>query len=245
MKISIYTATYNKNELLPNTLKSIIRQNIPFDIEYCFFDDHSDVDPEPIIRKFIPNAKYRRSEKQVGFDVVTTFVNKMVSTDTDIIIMQSADVMHGNKNTIERLCNCVSEKTICMATVANTNPTHDMYLSYNKQLPIIETQWNEGIKRSNSRKPYFFLGAIKYNDYKSLKCVDEPHCDIILRNEIRRNNFEILFPEDIKGFHQEHSTSTVPCTRLKTCKIRKCALRKRCNELGWKSIDDYWKSKEK
>lgn len=243
MKATIYMATYNKNDVLPNTLYSIARQEVSFPYEVCIIDDHSDVDPEPIIRKFIPDAKYKRFDNQQGFDVVTAHALDMASDDADILIMQSADVMHYSKDSIERLCNGVAKKVICMAEVHNTHPPVDMYKDFEKQLPKILFQWQAGEVRSRPGKYYFFLGAIKRADYESLSCVKKPHCDVILKDELKKAGIKENYPPGLIGFHQHHSTSTIPCTSLGTCKHKVCSLRRRCNKLGWTKIEDYlaWK----
>lgn len=244
MKATLYMATYNKNDLLPNTLYSIARQKTSFPYEVCIVDDCSDIDPEPIIRKFIPNAKYKRLDKQQGFDAVTTHVLDLASDDSDIIIMQSADVIHYSEDTIERLCKGVGNKTICMARVNNTNPPRDMYKNFEKHLPEVLKQWESGQTRGHPGSPLFFLGAISRKDYESIKCISGPHCDEMLRREMKSSQYSFVFPEGLIGFHQHHDTTTVPCKRLSECDIN-CRLKNRCKKLGWNSFDDYLKAKER
>jgi len=244
MKATIYMATHNKNDVLPNVLCSITRQKVPFPYEVCIVDDHSDVDPEPIIRKFIPDAKYKRFDKQQGFDVVTEHALSLASSDSDILIMQSADVIHSGLDTIEKLCAGVSEKTICMATVRNTNPPNDMHKDFEGQLPHISNQYKRGAFRSAPGRNYFFLGAIDRRGYESLDFVTKPHCDIMLENGLTTAGFKFNHPEGIMGFHQNHSTSTIPCSRIDTCDIEVCALRYRCRQLGWNKLEDYLNGKK-
>lgn len=237
-------ATYNKNECLSNTLYSIARQKVSFPYEVCIVDDCSDVDPEPIIRQFIPAAKYKRFDRQQGFDVVTTHALDLASDDSDILIMQSADVMHYGLDTIERLCKGVGEKTTCMCFVKNTDPPHNMYKDFDAQLPKIFKQWQAGASRSKPGLYYFFLGAMRRVDYESLDCVKRPHCDILFGKELHRKGFREVYQPDLIGFHQHHGTSTVPCTIIDTCNEKVCSLRERCNVLGWHNIGDYWRWKE-
>lgn len=244
MKASLYMATYNKNELLPNTLYSIARQKVPFPLEVCIIDDCSSIDPEPIIRQFIPEAKYKRFDTRQGFDVVTSYALDLASIDSDVIIFQSADVIHCNPNTIERLCEEVGEKIGCMATVRDTFPPHDMYKSFGELLPKIFDQWNKGKFRSYPNCNYFFLGALRIEDYKSLKCITEPYCDIMLADELIHSKIRFKYPKDILGFHQPHGQTTIPCTRLNSCKIKQCSLRNRCKQLGYTSFEDYLKKVE-
>lgn len=251
MKATIYIATFNKNDTLPNVLYSIARQKVPFPYEVCIVDDHSDVDPEPIIRKFLPDAKYKRLDRRYSPDVMNLFSLDLMSDDSDVLIKQSADIIHRGKNTIEMLCNGVGKKQVCMADVRNTTPPIDMYKNFEKYLPLVNQQYQKGKQRSRKRnKPkgtsrfYFFLGAIRRSDYESLKCIKEPYCDGMLSKELLNSKFIANYSKNIVGFHQPHSQTTVPCSRLQSCAIM-CGLKRRCYALGWNSFDDYLKEKEK
>jgi glycosyltransferase involved in cell wall biosynthesis len=247
MKVALFLATYNKNNELPNTLWSIARQNPPFEFEICIFDDHSDVDPEPIVREFIPDAKYLRPNRQQGSTVANTYISTMPSPDVDILIRQSADVIHERPDTIEQLCKGVGPKKLCMAAVANTAPPLDMYKNFDKYLKATVESWKRSPHRSGPSgrvaSYYFFLGAIRKADYESLDCTKEPHCDNMLSRELMKRKFEYHYPKGLRGFHQHHPKTTVPCTRLTTCNIN-CPLKKRCLAMGWKSFEDYLKWKE-
>jgi hypothetical protein len=236
-------ATFNKNEFLPNTLYSIARQKVSFPFEVCIVDDHSDVDPEPIIRKFLPDAKYKRLDKRYGFDVVTTQPLSMMSDDSDILIMQSSDVIHTKKDTIETLCNGVGKKQVCMATVYNIDPLPDMYKNFKKHLPLIK-MGKIRTSQDTLAKFYFFLGAIRRSDYESLKCQKGPYCDVILSHELDKFKFTANHPKDLIGFHQDHPQTTIPCTRLLSCHIL-CSLKYRCQSLGLNSFDNYLKKNRK
>jgi len=244
MKATIFMATYNKNDILPNTLFSIIRQKSSIPYEVCIIDDHSYIDPEPIIRKFIPDAKYKRLNKRHGPDVIHSFALELASNDSNILIRQSADVMHGSIDTIEKLCKGVGKKKICMAMVANTKPPLNMYKNFEKHLPSLIKQHRKGRKRSKHGKSqknyYFFLGAIRRIDYESLKCTNEPHCDVMLSEELFKSKFTTNYPQKLIGFHQQHPQSLAPCSRHETC-LRTCFTKIRCTERGWKNFEDYLK----
>jgi len=247
MKATIYMATFNKNDVLPNVLYSIARQKVSFPFEVCIVDDHSDVDPEPIIRKFLPDAKYKRLDRQRSFDSLACHILDMVSDDSDILIMQSSDIIHTRENTIETLCNGVGKKRLCMAAVFNTNPPLDMYKNFKKHLPLIKKgkPRNKKTKKPKGRSRfYFFLGAIRRSDYESLECSKGPYCDGMLARELDKSKFTAYYPKGLIGFHQHHSQTTVPCTRFLSCDIS-CNLKRRCHALGWNSFDDYLKEKEK
>ena len=248
MKATLYMATFNKNNVLPNTLFSIARQKTSFPYEVCIVDDCSDVDPEPIIRKFIPDAKYKRLNKRHGPDVVHSYALDLASKDSDILIRQSSDVIHGSTNTIEKMCKEVGKKRICMAQVGNTNPPLIVYKDFEKYLPLLMKQYKKGKKRSRPRSAqaryYFFLGAIRRVDYESLKCTKGPHCDIMLATELAKRKFITIYPNKLRGFHQPHPMSTVPCSRLDSCNLY-CCTKIRCLKSGWHTLDDYLKDYNK
>ena len=247
MKATLFMATYNKNNELPNTLYSIARQKISFPLEVCIVDDNSDIDPEPIIRKFIPSAKYKRLDKQVSPDVIHSYALDLASKDSDILIRQSSDVIHGSTNTIERLCKGVAKKKICMATVANTDPPLNMHKKFDKVLPTILKQHRKGKRRSKAGGTtqtsfYFFLGAIRRTEYESLDCTKGPHCDVMLAEELMLKKYIANYPKKLFGFHQPHPKSLIPCSRIDTCDLF-CYTKKRCLEKGWHTLDDYLKEK--
>ena len=248
MKATLYIATCNKNDVLSNTLFSIARQKVSFPFEVCIVDDHSDVDPEPIVRKFIPDAKYMRLDKRYGSDTSNTYMQEMASKDTDIFIRQSADVIHARPDTIEMLCKGVKKKQVCMAAVSNTNPPHDIHSYFGKYLPKLYKQAAKGRKRSRVGKTqtsfYFFLGAILKSDYNSLKCTSGPHCDVMLGDELIAKGFVANYPKNTIGFHQQHEQNLAPCSRIDTCELF-CFTRKRCLERGWHNMDDYLRAKRR
>lgn len=227
MKASLHISTYNKNEFLPNTLYSIARQKISFPFEVCIVDDCSDIDPEPVIRKFLPNAKYKRLNKYQPLDISAKIALDFVSDDTDILIMQSDDVIHCYENTIEKLCNGVDEKTVCMAIVHNANPPFDMYKNFEDHLSATILQWKTGTPRSIPGRHYFFLGSIRKEDFESLQCTKEPWCDNILKREMVAKDFKFNYDYNIIGFHQYHEPKIYPCTRISTCDIEPCVSQKR------------------
>jgi hypothetical protein len=246
MKGTLFIATYNKNKLLSNTLFSIARQKSSIPFEVCIIDDCSDDDPEPIIRRFIPDAKYKRLDKRHGSDVVNKYSLDLASDDSDILIRQSADVMHAEIDTIEQLCNGVNEKQICMAAVSNTDPPHNAYKNVNKHWPKLHKQHQSGVKRSKPGKSYyFFLGAIIRSEYESLNCTKVAHCDAMLGDELKEKGFVLNYPKGLIGFHQEHKKTLIPCSRHNDCPRETCLTKKGCKELGWNSFEDYLRAKRR
>ena len=113
--ISIPLATHNKNVVLPNVLQSLARQEIAFEV--CIVDDCSKEDPQPIVSKFLPNAKYKRLEKNVGCRESSGILLDMMNPATEIVVLMSSDVMPLQKNAIEELCKNVEPGVFTMAEV--------------------------------------------------------------------------------------------------------------------------------
>uniref|UniRef100_A0A6M3XEL3 Putative glycosyltransferase n=1 Tax=viral metagenome TaxID=1070528 RepID=A0A6M3XEL3_9ZZZZ len=242
MKVSILMTTYNKNEMLPNVLYSIIRQNPPFPYEICIIDDCSDIDPEPIIRKFAPNTIYKRLEKHVGFMYAGNNYLDLISKNTDVVVLQSCDVIHVQNNTIEELCKFVREKTISLAEVIDIPININLYQNFDIEIKEILSNWNKYIttiaqkanrERSNTQidkieyplwtkysgKNYpgwlFFLGAIKREDLEKIE-YDKNSCDAVIAPKMKSLNFKAEYPE-VKGIHQRHPKTIYYCPIVKEC----------------------------
>ena len=208
MKVSFYIVTYNKNKYLPNTLFSIARQKPSFDYDMCIVDDCSDEDPEPIIRNFFPNAKYLRLEKHTGFMGSYRDGYKVIPDNTDILIMQSDDVVHLNLNTIETLCKSVKSKVVSFASVRNAKiPFNDW-----KNNLIVSSKVKRKHIRGGHGKWYFFLGAALKKDMdliglgRDILC----DCDTHRRDRMKEAKFSAVYPP-IEALHQIHPFYFSPC----------------------------------
>lgn len=243
MKVSILMATYNKNEILPNVLYSIAKQNPPFSYDVCIVDDHSDIDPEPIIKKFIPNARYKRLDKHTGFiEPYSYCFRNIVPKDTDIVILQSCEVIHAQNNTMEELCKFVGERTITLAEVVDIPININLYQNFDTEIKEILSNWNNymitNIQKADkeesetqiskieytlqtrySGKNYpgwlFFLGAIRKDDLEKIE-YGKNSCDAVIAPKMRSLNFKAEYP-DVKGIHQRHSKIIYYCPIVKEC----------------------------
>jgi glycosyltransferase involved in cell wall biosynthesis len=240
MKASVFIAIYNKRDELHNCLYSISKQVVDFPIEYCFVDDCSDEDPLPIIKKFLSNSdvKYKRLSKHVGFIYAQSECFNLMSSDSDIIILQSADVIITRSNCYSILCREVKDKIITLSCVVDI-PV-DKYLwksNYDETINKITENWEEYITRIDlnidgntykncstlySGRPecswLFFCGAIKTKDLIDLGYI-EGGCDAMLHSKMKSMRYGAkLFPL-MKVIHQRHVKKTPLCPIINKCKI--------------------------
>jgi glycosyltransferase involved in cell wall biosynthesis len=235
MNVSILMTTCNKNDCLPNTLHSIIRQKISFPLTVCIVDDCSDINPESIIREFIPNVIFERQNSKVGFNrAYCHCFNKLIPKDTDVIILQSSDVIHASENTIEELVSNTGEKTISLAEVVDIDINPNMHKTFNNSITPILNNWNSYIKRETqlinniphkriwtkySGKGHpsylFFLGAARKKDLDLIN-YGENSCDSVLNDEMKNLNFIPRYP-NVRGIHQRHEKFVYECALINTC----------------------------
>jgi len=226
MKASVFMTIYNKNDCLPNTLYSISKQEVSFPLEVCIVDDGSDVDPEPIIRKFLPEAKYKRLGR-VPFVYTLGKCLGMMDSDSDIIIVQGADVMCLQKDVYERLCLSVQPQRPVFAEVRNVSVGSEVYKDFERNalcLPYLMEQYNQVPREdiySGSGRPggdwLFFLGAMKKEDWISVG-LETRCCDVVTLHRMRESGFEAIFLDHLKAVHQKHPPAHGwPCPLVDTC----------------------------
>lgn len=217
-KASIFLATYNKGLCLYNTLKSIALQETTFPFEVCIVDDHSDIDPKPIIEELLEPVSYTymRLKEHVGFKHSQSICLDLMSKDSDAIVLQSCDVIHSSKDTVQRLCSPLTSGTFTMAEVRNIQVVPYLHSIFEDRIGEYLTQeamdeqppgtqiYYSGTKQPNPRKRwYFFLGAILKEDL--LRTTYRNNCyDVELSNELHRLGFNVLYLDDVVGIHQRH-----------------------------------------
>ena len=223
MKVSLLIAHYNKNECLPNTLYSIARQRTSFPMEVCFVDDCSDIDPKPIVDKFLPDAKYLRLEKNAGSQFVRKYCMDLMSKDSGTTVILSTDVIIPQSFGVELLCNglrsFLNEKRVAFAYVRNTPVPKDLYLDFEVGVEdILKNQWNGEVYSGIQRKQhwYMFFSAIRLKDLKTLE-FDKNNCDVLVDYKMRQNQIYPIYLPGIKGIHQQHESIIYPCKILKEC----------------------------
>jgi len=242
VKASIVMITYNKNHQLPNVLHSIVRQKVDFPFEVCIVDDCSDVDPKSIVEKHLVGIdyKYKRLETHFGSMAVKSHALNLISPDSDVVVLQSADVIWMKESLLQMLCSNVKPSQFALATVRNvpaplTNPK--MYEDFKQGVRKVSAFWkrpNKGLlkdKRSMRVRSgprvsqwYFFLGAIRRADLFSLD-VMKSWCDVTFHFMLKDARFTPYFLSGIDGIHQEHPRTFFMCQFADTCKVEVCFTR--------------------
>ncbi len=223
MKVSIFLATYEKNECLSNTLYSISRQKTTFPLEVCIVDDCSTVDPEPIVREFLPDAKYVRLEKHVGTQFSQSLCFQFMSPDTDIVIVQSVDVMYLGLNVLEEMCRLIELGKFVMPGVRNVMVPTDAYKDSGYDFSdgyenAVGYDIYQGVDRP-SKDWLLFLSALTKDD---LVEIDFPNrcCDVCIQHKIKEVGLEPIFVKSVKGIHQKHPPAHMhPCSIVDSCEI--------------------------
>lgn len=236
MKVSVIIATWNKHEYLPNTLYSLIKQKTSFPLEICIVDDCSDIDPEPIIRQFIPEVKYMRLEEHIGFMFSYGKCLELVDKESDVILIQSDDIIHTRSDSIELICKDVKSRTISLSEVVDIPMENNIINDFDNIVNNITSNWESYIKtefipidglkyRINSkysgkghRSNLFFCGAISRTDLDYLRFSDIS-CDAIIGLKISEAEFDRIYPP-VKAIHQRHPKSVYPCPIVNECKYR-------------------------
>jgi len=225
MKAAILLATYNKLECLPNTFYSIKRQETSFPVEVCIVDDRSDFPgPERFVQFFLPDAKYKRLEKHVGTQFSQSKCLELISDDTDIVIIQSCDVMYLQDDLIEKLCEGVTDGKFAMAGVKNVSVPIDYWRDRETGIQQLNQEYEstQGINIYSgtgrpSRDWLLFLGAMTVNDAYKID-FDFRCCDVVVQQRIREEGLQPIFRDDLHAIHQLHPPAhRWPCSIVDSC----------------------------
>lgn len=227
MKATVFTTTYNKEKCIENTMFSLFMQVTDFDWELRVYDDHSPVDPEPVVKKYFPHAYYERLPEHRPFDEMMSYC---LGGESDVVVMMSADVMLASEKVLQNIVDNVKPKQAALATVFNSPVKSTVFKDYDKHLKTI---W-DGVSRKTpilrsspmSSAWYFFFGGITRKDLVKVKGA-KPWCDIMLDKEMKSNGMSAVYPKGTFGIHQDHAQTTLPCTRIATCAVEPCWLKKR------------------
>ena len=233
MKVAILLATHNKEKELPNVLYSIARQKTSFPFEVCIVDDCSKVDPEPIIREFLPDAKYKRLDEWLPFDLAPNLCLDMVSDDVDVIVLMSSDVIVLQDDSIERLCERVGDKKVVFGEVVNSPVSEVFYEKFDKRAGKVLKKWEQyvnGQTKIQMNDPYcskksrclytgrniptswlFFLGAITKKNLIDIG-YRENSCDAVLAPSMKESGFDAEILTYVRGLHQNHTKDLAVCS---------------------------------
>jgi glycosyltransferase involved in cell wall biosynthesis len=232
MKATLLLATFNKNECLPNVLRSIARQETTFDFQVCIFDDKSDADPKPLIDEFLPTAKYHRSEKTFGTHHSIPECFKMADEDSDIILTMSTDVVIAQPFGVEKLCQEVDSMKVAMAEVKNIGVPYSLHQNFDEGIAPYLDKWDDynqfyccGPKRMGF---CLFFAAMVREDFFTAE-FDKLVCDRIntLRGAgMKSKGFIPHCVHEVKAIHQKHSWTAHPCSFAECKYAPSCPRRK-------------------
>lgn len=157
-KVSIVITTFNRPELLEPTLQSFRAQAYK-DYEVIVIDDGTDISTKGVCEKH--DAEYIKLRNTTGHRNPAYPNNVGVRRAAgDIIILQNAECKHVDPNTIEKLASAVTDSTAVFARV--------MGLKQNGQDDWLYCG-------AESKRPFFFCGAIKKYWFTKLRGMDEDY----------------------------------------------------------------------
>lgn len=222
MKAALIISVHNKVDMLDNTFYALSLQKTSFPLEVCVIDDGSEVSPEPIIKKYLPDIKFKRFEKNIKFMDAHEECMNMVSDDVNTIMVMSSDMILIEDDAIEKLCKGVGERIFTIGEVYTKKIEPDMYKNWEKSSKELNI-WKENCSPYHhvfcgSKKPtrwYIFAGAFRRVDIELIDFFGG--CDIIqLSNLSNTPGFKVNIPM-VTCIHQEHGSHTWPCGYENTC----------------------------
>lgn len=230
MKASILLATYNKEACLPNTLRSIALQKTSFPFEVLVTDDCSLISPQQIVKTYLPEAKFYRYPHHAGFVFSQGRGMTDMDPDSDIVVIQSCDVMYLSENVLEELCTSVTPGHFAMAHVRNVDVagmTLFKSAPLGWHLPGIIHLRNKFLETkgtniySGTQRPsgdwLLFLGAMRTEDAFRIG-FHENCCDVVVQQKIKENGLKPIFRDDVFAVHQHHPWAhRWPCPVINQC----------------------------
>lgn len=230
IKASILVTSYNKNRELPNVFYSISRQKTDFEFEVCFLDDCSYDDPEPIYQKYltVKNKKGIRLKQHIGnraninaftgtpssfFKNSYCMTFDMVDNNSDIVVLQSADVVWTSDDILQKFVDSIRPKEVIICDVQNKRVDPCLYENWDKEIDnIVNLPVTEGYYQGEARfeidpmcawgpwlMPFYkkdLIEIVKYQEHGN---------EFGIRVTLEPNGFKPVFRHDIIGIHQQHS----------------------------------------
>ena len=240
MKASILIVATDGYDALRNSLYSLSLQRTSFPYEVCVLDVNSTIELEPLVRKYIPNAKYRKiNDSKVVFMYSQGICLDLADPLSDVIVIQGNDIIYTQSNNLENLCNGVKPKLVSMAEVLNMDIDADLYKNFNSEIGKILNNWEIYARRTpptgdikpkekkysgpGSNAILFFLGAITRKDLEEAQ-FRKNNCDAVLYPNLARLGVGMCHP-GVKGVHQKHFKIIYPCPIVDECKYN-CSRKK-------------------
>jgi len=191
--ISICIAVRNQGHLIDKTLDSIFRQYLP-NLEVIVTDDGSTDNTAEVVKSY--PVQYLYLDNDEYHNGVFAKNSSLKHAHGDIIIQQSADVIHTYLNTIQQLVHALRPGNITLATIYNSKDGKRDEFQYT------------GPKNC---RPFFFLGACWRSDICTIGGYDPDfghvcwfddnwHADCL----INTCGIKPIYL-DVIGLHQDHS----------------------------------------
>lgn len=233
-KASITFSIYNKEyNVLNNTICSIVKQKTTFPFEIVIIDDGSEMEYNDFFDSIkLPkhiNLKYKKTEK-VGFPFAKSKCIDMLDKNSNVIIMQSADIIFGNKYTLQKLYDNVKEKYYTLANVRNFKVNQNICENYEEKTKKILKEWSKKQRKdiycdpSRKKALLFFLGAIRRVDLLNYTSWEKNSCDAVIGTQLRKlrdqNRFLPIWVKGAIGIHQEHKKIWYECPIQDTCNFK-------------------------
>jgi glycosyltransferase involved in cell wall biosynthesis len=193
VNISIVITTYNRPVLLRDTLASINRQGIR-NLEIVVVDDGTDNETQEICKQFNATyikicrpqtAEYRNPARPINIGIRHARGN--------VILLQNAECVHVDPNTIEKLTRAVTDKNAVFARVTGMKQDGTPDILYCGK---------------EYRRAFFFCGAIKKAWFEKLRGFDEDYTkagydDNDFADRLEKEGVQFEF-SDIEVHHKWH-----------------------------------------
>lgn len=141
MKISVILVNCDDNEYLLNTLYAIARQQVQHSLEVCIVDNCSDIDPAPIVERFLPHANYLRLEQRGSIYSARMRCLALAAPDTDIIIFHNAKVVLLQPFAFSAIAESIKPKEIICTEVRELQLAACMYVNYAMVSKLLLAGW--------------------------------------------------------------------------------------------------------
>lgn len=196
MDASIIMPCYNKANVLPEVFSSILDQNHKYSFEIIAVDDGSSDNTKEICEKY--NVKYKYLDRPYYTNPAKARNECYKLCNSDIIISQSAEIIHKKENNINLLIESLKE---------NDNS----FIIGKVDLVNSRGQFIHEYAGSKSGTKLMFLGSVWREDIFKIKGdsedFKEPGCEdswfiLCLRMGLGR---KCVFNDNILGWHVEHS----------------------------------------
>lgn len=197
MTASIIIATHNRADALDKTLASIFRQQVSFPFEVIVVDDGSNDHTSDVLAKY-PVLTTRIERAPIHRNPAPARNLAITMAQSEILIMQSDDVLHYSPNTIEELVAQVEThpESATFATVINVTDAG---------VPI-----NTYVSPRH-RRAFFFLGIIRREHLYAIGGNDEEFTqpgyeDAWLRDCLEHGaHTPFRFISSVVAHHQDHA----------------------------------------